>query len=630
MPSYLPPSVEALRPFVDGLVLGPIDVHTAATFATADPTADTAVLLGAALAVRAPQHGSVCVHLPTVATTVVVGLSAEGAATDAVPALPWPEPEAWGASLVASPLVRVVGDDDGHDIGAGDGRLRPLVLDGDRLYLARYWGFERYVAADLVTRSASDPAADDEITASVEELFTRAAERAGSVPDPSQVAAAVAATRRRLVVIAGGPGTGKTTTVAQLLAGMARTSEPAGRRPRIALAAPTGKAAARMTEAIRFAIAALEPLLDDDVRADLARLEAVTIHRLLGTARGGGFWRGPDNPLAYDLLVVDEASMVSLSLMAHLLAAARPDTRVVLVGDPDQLASVEAGAVLGDLVRDAGGSTSLTPSIRRLTSVHRQAEGSGILPLSAAIREGRADEVVSLLRTGAADVSWIERPDEGAPTGAVADRLRAVVEEVAEAAVAAVTAAGKDDADAALVAINSVKVLNAVRMGREGVDGWNRRIDERLRSEGLIGRDTWHPGRPVMVTQNDYVNGVFNGDVGVALRSDHGYVVCFPRVDGHHRVESVRLDRTATQWAMSIHKSQGSEFPHAVVVLPSPDSRILTRELLYTGITRATDRLTVIASEAAVRAAVARPVARASGLADRLSTSTAPPTGGSV
>jgi exodeoxyribonuclease V alpha subunit len=723
----VPPAVSILEPFVEAGVFGPTEVHLAATLAHTVGAEDPAVLLGAALAARAPLHGSVCIDVATIAHTVVSSLREPvdvvasrpadevvadrgatdddddrtllrvGDAGDADPdldALGWPDARAWLAALAGSDLVDVVPPGDHRPAPAGDGLLRPLVLDHGRLYLARYWHLERFVADDLLARTRAEATTDsagpspDTVAAAVAERFATTAGDPAAV-DPAQLAAAQAVAHRNLVVIAGGPGTGKTTTVARLLTGLvlARPGGHAAAVERIALAAPTGKAAARMTEAIRQAVER-DAGLPADVADHLRTLEATTIHRLLGP-RGVGFRHGPDNPLPHDLVIVDEVSMVSLSLMAHLLAGIRHDATVVLVGDPHQLASVEAGTVLGDVVgvRTSGGEptppSGVAPSIRPLATVHRQAAGSAVLDLAAAVREGRSDDVLAVLRAEHPEVQWIDasvlgdhhtaseptlvpradRPDRAAgeapetsgatgpqPTlfdvglgdpevdgGEDAGRhrarfeaLRAEVFAVAERAVRS-AARGLDDADGlhdALDAIASLKVLCALRNGPGGVDRWNRDVDDHLRAAHLISRGDWYPGRPTMVTENDYVNHVFNGDVGVAVRGPD------PRRDGsgaeRHRVvfaragreptvvEAVRLDRVATQWAMSIHKSQGSEFPHAVVVLPPPPARILTRELLYTAVTRARERVTLVASEAAVRAAVDRPVARASGLAARL------------
>lgn len=695
MTHLVPTSIPWMEPFVAAGVFGPTEIHLAATLATADPGAAREVLLGAALVARAPQHGSACVEIETVRHTVVSTLTEpydqgtddsdqgypavhgsagyhdgsgdqrldddpdylpiDGTSTAiAVEDLDWPEPQSWADKLAASSLVHVVG-------GEATPELQPLVLDGSRLYLARHWHLERYVAADLAGRaraglreSASDSTAD--VTrASIAKLFELDSVPTGSRPDPDQVAAAAAVADSGLVVIAGGPGTGKTTTVAHLLAGLmwARdgaavnsngpddaTPDDSLRSPgeRIALVAPTGKAAARMTEAIRHAVGTLADHLPVPVVAQLQSLEAVTVHRLLGR-RGAGFMHGPDNPLPHDLVIVDEVSMVSLSLMAHLLAAIPTQAKVVLVGDPYQLASVEAGTVLGDVVGmraspdgEAAPPSVLTSSVRSLSTVHRQKDGSAILELAAAIRAGRADDVIALLNAAdGVELRWIDT-DSAAGTAGPApahhrQHLENLVEAVRATATNAVHAATTGDVDTALAAIGSVKLLCALRRGPDGVDHWNRAIEDHLRHTNTIRRGDWYAGRPTMVTENDYLNRVFNGDVGVALPATTdvvdgpdaaAYRVVFARSDSTLDVPAIRLDRVTTQWAMSIHKSQGSEFAHAVVILPPPPARILTRELLYTGVTRAKDRLTVVAGEAALRAAVDRPVARASGLADRL------------
>lgn len=644
----VPEVVQSLTPFVEAGVLGPTDVHAVAAFARAGEEDRHEVLLAAALAVRAPSHGHVCIDLSTIRQVVVgAGESApevqtddadETAAADAddldvdpiaarLSALEWPDPAGWPATVLDSPLVRQAGDGP-----RPDGRLVPFVVDADRLYLSRFWALERYVAGDLRHRSEVGAApglwSPDAVAATeqkIEELFDDA--------DPSQREAALAAARFNFVVVAGGPGTGKTYTVARLLAAVMTGLEESGADLQIALAAPTGKASARMTEAVRQALAPAEDgsalPVTESVRDRLAGLEATTIHRLLGRGRDAGFRHGPENPLPHDVVVVDEVSMVSLSLMAHLLAAVRPDAKVVLVGDPYQLASVEAGTVLGDVVGVAGTGAhgdepappaAIAPSVRRLSVPRRFADGSGIKALADAVRACDSDAAVEVLSAGQfADLAW-ELPDS--PGRATVDRL---VDEqavrIVTAAKAAADLAGPAQSAAVAAVLDQMvelKVLSALRRGREGVDGWNRRVEEHLRNQDLKRYDDWYTGRPVMVTANDYLNSVFNGDVGVAVRNGDRYQVWFPRADGPQIVEASRLDRVATQWAMSIHKSQGSEFGHVVITLPPPPSRILTRELLYTAVTRAKQRVTVVATEEAVRFAVERPVARASGLAARL------------
>jgi exodeoxyribonuclease V alpha subunit len=651
--------VHELEPFVRAGILGEAEIHVACTFATASGNTPFEVLLAAALAVRAPLHGSICVDLVTIRDTVVSSLestaelgtaqsgdeapetteadSADGDVEDGgedggdLLALAWPDPLVWLARVRESPLVLVA--EAATERGDVEGRLQPLVVDDDRLYLARYWSLERYVAADLRQRSRAARQHDaDEATSAptgvdavvgreVRRVFEAAATASHPV-DRGQLAAALAAVDRDFVVVAGGPGTGKTTTVARLLAGLVGGLDEQGVDRRIALVAPTGKASARMTEAIRRAVGELSGVLSGPVVDRLNGLEAVTIHRLLGRGAGAGFRHGPANPLPHDIVIVDEVSMVSLSLTAHLLAAVRPGAKVILVGDPYQLASVEAGSVLGDIVGLAGvGGTQVEPdppaairdSIRTLGIVHRQGADSAILELATAVREGRADDVMVLLRAERTDLDWIDPDDPGDQA-----RLRRLETAITDAATVAVQAARADDIDAALDAIGGVKVLCARRRGRGGVEDWNQRVEARLRSAGTIGPARSYSGRPVMVTENDYVNEVFNGDVGVAVRRHDRYQVWFPRAGGTQMVEEVRLDRSVTQWAMSIHKSQGSEFPHAVIALPAPPSRILTRELLYTAITRAQQQLTVVAGEPAIRLAVERRVARASGLHHRL------------
>ncbi|MGB3410444.1 MAG: exodeoxyribonuclease V subunit alpha [Microthrixaceae bacterium] len=710
---FIPDAVEFLRPFVAAGVFGVTEVNTAATFARSSPAESESVLLAAALAVRAPLLGHVCVDLATVAATIVASVdslpdaeaidvghvAADEVAIDRIAAdagsvdqiaverdgqgpvgldlgiaeLPWPEPVPWEEEVARSNLVARVGEHRGSGAadaeGAADSHLRPLVLDGGLLYLSRYWYLERYVAADLVHRTNSAAAGEGSrneesmlaAEAHVRRLFGQVAGATGGSgasssgarvganggdganggPDSDQLAAALAGLQRDLVVISGGPGTGKTTTVARFLAGLLSGLHDAGSDLQIALAAPTGKAATRMTESIRGAITALGADLVPEVVNSLQSVEATTIHRLLGSRGEAGFRHGPESRLVHDVVIVDEVSMVSVSLMAHLLSAIKPEAKVVLVGDPYQLASVEAGVVLGDIVGlsgvradaaepsvDRSGPTepvapaAIRSSVRTLRTVHRQAAGSPILELAGAIRLGRGDDAVSLLRSGLHDLVWVEQVDEFSRSRAPqkftsVDRLR-VESQVVDAAVAAVKAAVDGNVAQALEHIGGTKVLCGLRVGPSGVISWNKLVEDALRERGFIGWNSFYAGRPVMVTENDYLNNVFNGDVGVAVANDDHFQVWFPSADRDRVIEAARLDRIATQWAMTIHKSQGSEFGHVIVSLPPAGSRILTRELLYTAVTRAKSRLTVIASEGAIRDAIERPVTRSTGLGRRL------------
>ena len=355
----------------------------------------------------------------------------------------------------------------------------------------------------------------------------------------------------------------------------------------------------------------MSPVVLDRLRS----AEATTVHRLLGRSRRGGTRHDHRNPLPHDLVVVDETSMVDLPLMTRLLDALRPDARLVLVGDPDQLASVEAGTVLADLVAEpaAGRSSVLADRVVELTVAHRFGAGSGIAELADAVRRGDADAVLELLGARPEDVSWVV-PDD-APA---LDALRAqVIDAAAQVAISARQGRLADSVAAA----RRLKVLCATRLGPLGMYDWSDLIERGVAEvvpELRSGR-RWEIGRPFIVTRNDPVARVTNGDTGVVvdlhgrrvLAIDTGAATPVP-------VPVARLDQVEPWWAMTIHKSQGSEFDHVVVSLPTQESPVLTRELLYTAITRARHSVTVVADEVTVRRAVERPVSRASGLRDRL------------
>jgi exodeoxyribonuclease V alpha subunit len=545
-----------LRAFNDAGVISAADVHVAQRLSALAGETDDAVRLAAALAVRAPRLGHVHAELATIRETATVDADEP---VD-LSALPWPR-EGWVERVAASPLL------------AG-----PLRLEDGRLYLDRYWREERRVAEDLAALAAHTPEID---AARLDAGLARLFGDGGRQRD-----AAAAAVRRGLTVIAGGPGTGKTTTVARIAA-LLYEQAPL----RIGLAAPTGKAAARLEEAVRAEAERLD--VAPEVRDRLRALTASTLHRLLG-------WR-PDSHsrfrhnrgqrLPHDVVIVDETSMVSLWQMARLVEAIRPDARLVLVGDPAQLASIEAGAVLGDIV--AG-----LPGIVELEEVHRY--GGGIAALAEAIRAGDPDAALEVLAAGRADVAWLRDADEEA--------LRAPLLAAARAVRAA---ADRGDGAAALAALQGFRLLCPHRRGAHGVAGWTERIEAWLDT----GPDPWYAGRPLLVTENDYELRLYNGDTGVVVAEGDRLVAAFER---GLRFSPTRLSAVDTAYAMTIHKSQGSQFGTAAVLLPEPDARILTRELLYTAVTRARERLILAGSEAAIRAAVARPIARASGLRGRL------------
>jgi exodeoxyribonuclease V alpha subunit len=636
-----------LGAFADAGVLEAADVHVARTLGRLGQTPDgadgDAVLLAVALTVRAVRLGSVVADLATLAGTVTVddaSVGADQAGPVDLDQLPWPDPGAWLDAVRGSALV-AVGDD-----GPAD---RPLRLVGSTVALDRYWRHERRVVADLTTRAATDPAGVDLdlLRDGLGRLFRS---QPSSGPDLQRVAAATAVLRT-CTVIAGGPGTGKTTTVARVLALLHEQAAKDGRPLRAALAAPTGKAAARLQEAVQDQAAQLERegALDADIAAAVRATEAATLHRLLGWNPGNRsrFRHDRSNQLPHQVVVVDETSMVSLSMMARLLEAVRPSARLVLVGDPQQLASVEAGAVLGDVVGPTGERLRMRPAARtqleeasgqvvdadeddRPVSIgdgivvlrHNHRFAGGIRDLAAAIQSGRDDEVVQVLERGAHDVRWLPVDvaetgvgDAGARTAAVTGVRDLVVAQAADV----IAAAAEGRAADALAAMRGVQLLCAHRRGPYGVATWRREIERRL-AETVPGFawQGWFAGRPLLITENDRQLGLYNGDTGVVVDDDGTLRCAFERRGEVVHVSPSRLAAVETLYAMTIHKSQGSQFGQVVVVLPDEASPILTRELLYTAVTRAERGVTVVGTEAAVRAAVLRPVARASGLRTRL------------
>ncbi len=586
-----------LRQFNQAGVLVAADVHVARRLAALAGEDDESVLLAVALAVRAPRLGHVHVDLTQIRDTAAVD------AEDPVDlaALEWPDPGAWIARVGASPLVR-----DGEGAAA---EPRPLRLSGSRLYLDRYWSEEVAVAAALRDLAAEPLTGVDEprLDDGLRRLF-------GDDPDGEQAEAAGTAVRRRLAVVAGGPGTGKTTTVARIAALIGEQASAAGRPfPLIALAAPTGKAAARLEEAVREEAADLQ--VDARVRERLEGLSASTIHRLLGWRPGSAsrFRHDRFARLPHDVVIVDETSMVSLSLMARLIEALRTGARLILVGDPGQLASIEAGAVLGDIVGPAGRRP--LPGIVVLEHVHRF--GSGIAGLASAIRAGDEDAALAILRDPPEDIAWLPAdPGADEAPGAVRDAALDAARRTLEAA-----RAGR--ADDALRSLGTFRLLCAHRRGPYGVSTWTTRIESWLSAEAadFDPEDRWYVGRPLLVNENDYELRLNNGDTGVIVQAGEDRVAAaFERGGRSIAYPPSRLGNVDTVYAMTIHKSQGSQFETAAVLLPEPGSRILTRELLYTAVTRARRRLILVGTEETVRAAVARPVARASGLGERLRT----------
>ena len=604
-----------LAAFHEAGLLDAADIHVARRLGSLAGEAEESVLLAAALVVRAARLGSVCLDLRAAPSQIVPELD-PGADPAATPDLPWPDPEQWLTALAGSPLV---------DAGPAREGGMPLQLAGGLLYLDRYWRQEQLVAAELTSRAsrsgfAPPPLDPLRLDAALGRLFPATE----GDENGKQREAASAAARRWLTVLAGGPGTGKTTTVARVLALLADQPGPA---PHIALAAPTGKAAARLTEAVRDAIAALPA--EDQSR--LGELSASTLHRLLGFRPGSRsrFRHHAGNRLSHDVVVVDESSMISLTLMARLLDAVRPDARLVLVGDPEQLASVEAGAVLGDIV-DAAADRNIVdarslesgPIDTGIVVLERSWRFKGqIAELARAIQAGDADAVLEVLRTPAVDVSFVEVDPVTAQGAAGAGPLAGLREDVVSAARKLIEAARIGDPSAALTHLSAHRLLCAHRQGPYGADRWGTELERWIDAAMMVHRSggEWYAGRPLLVTANDYEVQLFNGDTGVIISDGEGGVTAaFGRPADPVLVRPARLGAVQTMQAMTVHRSQGSQFERVSVLLPALGSPLLSRQLLYTAVTRAERHVRVIATEAAVRSAVATPIARASGLRSSL------------
>lgn len=581
-------------------------------------------------------------------------------------------------------------------------RVTPLVLCDGRLYLYRLWQYECTIAAGIRARLTQVPALADPQSAASRTLGAALSvlfPDTGTTVDYQKVACALAA-RSRFAIITGGPGTGKTTTVVKLLAALqvlaAQDPARAGRKYRICLAAPTGKAAARLNESIGGRVQQL-PLarLPGQIAVEDIPTRVTTLHRLLGSRPDSRRFRHDrDNPLLLDVLVIDEASMVDVDLMASVFAALPPDARLILLGDRDQLASVDAGAVLGELcarapaghyrpdtlswlkavtgqslpsdLADTDGQP-LDQAVAMLRVSHRFDAGSGIARLATAVNSNRLDD--ELLRqcrdARLGDVAWINGRNSGADTestlalvcrhslsgspDAFRNRGQGRLEHGREVPPPVgyrhyltlmrqdqpAADAGRDawDAHAARVleAFNAFQILCPLREGPWGVDQLNARIARQLMQTGLIRRcEGWYAGRPVLITGNDYNLGLMNGDIGITFEVPWGEQgepvlrVAFPAADGSSGIRWIspsRLQQLETVYAMTVHKSQGSEFAHACLVLPDRLSPVLTRELVYTGITRARHWFSLVTGSARIlQQAVHQQVVRASGLSVLLAT----------
>jgi len=586
-----------------------IDLHFARLMQRLSRAESRDVSIAAALVSRFTRQGHICIDLASHAGRVI---EAEIDGRQVV----CPPLDRWRSSLASSPVVGRPGD------------FRPMILDeGSRLYLWRYWNYEKCLSDRLIELSRQERALD---APGIRDLLALhfPGDDAGKIN--WQKIAVLIGLKGALSIITGGPGTGKTTVVSRILAILCRL-EP---KTRVALAAPTGKAAQRLEESLAKTLASVQ---DSSADLPVSRMRAATIHRLLGVVPGSSRVRhSRNNPLPYDAVVVDEASMASLNLIALLVQALKPGSRLILVGDRNQLASVEPGHVLGDicgtggggcyssrtcaLIREAtgyelpaGGPTGVQDCLVELRETYRFGPESGIGRLGDAVRDGDTGRCMDMIRGQRfPDVEFRVVPG--------AELIPELLERVVLDGYGPCLRTNRVEERFALYA--DLRVLCALREGPFGVAAVNRLIEKILSDKGLIRPDRQHyHGRPILVAANDYSVRLFNGDIGFVLRDeeDGELRAFFPGPEGTVRkVSLARLPEHETAFAMTVHKSQGSEFSRVVLLLPPKDSPVMSRELVYTGITRARRRLDIWAVPEVFAAAVGRRTERVSGLGDLL------------
>lgn len=600
-----------------------IDMHFARFITRLGKNDDPDIYLAAALASNATGNGDVYFDLSSVAENpFLMGLEEEGT-------VKWPRLSGWLQKIGQSPAVGRPGD------------YCPLILDRkNRLYLYRYWDYEKKLSQSIIRRSREDIRDLDmvHLTDGLKRLFPQNQDNKVN----RQMVAAYIAAIKRFCIISGGPGTGKTFTMAKILALLLELSGK--KRLKILLAAPTGKAAARIAESIEDAKKTLNSR--PDIIAAIPS-EAYTIHRMLKTIPGSPYFHHThENPLDADAVVVDEASMIDLALMSKLLWAVPFDARLILIGDKDQLASVETGFVLGDIcdrenvhafsgcfckkfeavtqqkmdlpVKEYKDKAGLYDCMVVLKKNYRFTGSSGIGELSRAVNRGETHKVLGLIKNNPDQIFWkkISQPH---------DLLRSLGKRVIKGYSDYLNT---DDPYRALELFKRFKILCAVKIGSIGVNAVNSLAEQVLTREGLIAPDRsstnpWYKGRPVLITRNDYSLRLFNGDMGITLpapgSNSKDLYVYFSGESGElRRFLPYRLPEHETVYAMTVHKSQGSEFDHVLLILPDRDYPVLTRELLYTGITRTRETVSIWATEDVLKTTISRKIERTSGLKDAL------------
>lgn len=596
-------------------IISTLDTHFARLMGELSSNPSPELILGAALVSSSTREGNICLDLPD----LVLPHTERSGESFALPGL-----VAWEAKLRESGVVGL------------PGQYKPLILDRrGRLYLYRYWDYQAKLANFVQSRVGEVDASLDRTL--LKQRLSRLFPSLSHEDMDWQKVAAFSALIRPFTVISGGPGTGKTTTVAKILALLLESRGP--EKLRIGLVSPTGKGASRLEEAIRKVKRTLD--CDDQIR-DAVPEEASTIHRLLRTIPGSPYFRHHEgNKLPLDALIVDEASMVDLPLMSKLVQALPLQSRLILLGDKDQLASVEAGAMLADICdagqslafsrnfskelrmltgceadseRGNGGAPSMRDCIVYLTKSYRFKGESGIAAVSHAVNDGDGERALSIIEhEGHEDIAWKDLRH-------LHEWTRVLKERVIQGFGAFLKAADPFDAFARL---DDFRILCGLREGPYGVEAVNIMVERMLRDEHLIKADgQWYPGRPVLITRNDYNLRLFNGDMGIALPDPEAgdeLRVFFQDSEGKVRkFHPLRLPEHEAMYAVTVHKSQGSEFDEILLILPDRDSPVLTRELVYTAITRARERVEIWGNADVFRDAVARRTVRASGLKDAL------------
>ena len=617
---------QEFQPFIDAEVFTAIEVHAAqritnAVFSTASTTNAAFIdYLSVAIAVWAPVNGHVCIDLENVRQQVrdELGSAREDFDQKLQDELDWPSLAEWHQHLANSPLVFIPEPDNIDHID----HTKPLVLFGNMLYLTRQWADEGTVAIALRTRLTAAPTPlSAQATTWVEAVFGK-----GSVDYQAQ--AVIKALTHNTTVLLGGPGTGKTYTIAGML--HAFYSEHAANNTagninplRVAIAAPTAKAARQVTTSVGLSLALQHfPQTHADLIGSVTKTSS-TIHRLLGWSPGnrGRFAHHAQNFLPYDIVIIDEVSMVSLPLMARLLEALAPTTKLVLVGDPQQLKSVEAGAVLPDIASLHGDDTY---PITKLLINRRQADETdptkvndiGLLATKisvANLSQEDADKVLEFIKARTNEITFIALPDASADPSKSAQVL-AKIDEHLQGYRNALKDAKLGNTRGALDALASVRVLCGHRKGPYGVSAWNNLVTNTIGVSTARGA----VGQPLLNTRNDLRTGLVNGDTGIVVRKPSGHKVVFSTQDKEKEFEPSALEDIEVAFATTIHKSQGSEYHTVIVVVPPVGSPLLRRELLYTAVTRARKHLVLIASEDAITTAVMSTINRASGLAARV------------